>query len=65
MAENGSAINVNRVAEIPKDYMGVMAVPVSYLEKHCPAQFEIRELSKNIVVGGEQKYNRLLIKRIV
>ena len=64
MSENGSAINVDWVAEIPKDYMGVMAVPVSYLEKHCPAQFDILGLSKNIVVGGEQQYNRLLIKRI-
>ena len=45
MAENGSAINVNSTAEIPKDYMDVMAVPVSYLEKH---QSSILGLSKDM-----------------
>lgn len=35
------AINVDRVAEIPKDYDGVMGVPITFLDKYNPAQFEI------------------------
>lgn len=39
--ENYAAINVDRVTAIPCDYDGVMGVPVTYLNKHCPSQFEI------------------------
>lgn len=39
--DNYDAINVNKTAEIPMDYEGVMGVPISFLDKHCPEQFEI------------------------
>ena len=39
--DNYSAINVNKVSEIPCDYDGVMGVPISFLDSHCPEQFEI------------------------
>lgn len=39
--DNYDAINVDKVAEIPKDYNGVMGVPISFLDKYCPEQFEI------------------------
>ena len=35
------AININKVAEIPQDYTGAMAVPITFLDKYCPEQFEI------------------------
>lgn len=35
------AINVNRVADIPADYDGVMGVPITFLTKHDPEQFEL------------------------
>lgn len=35
------AVNVNKVAEIPMDYSGVMGVPVTFLNSHNPEQFEI------------------------
>lgn len=38
---NHDAIEVSKVAEIPYDYDGVMGVPITYLEKHNPDQFEI------------------------
>lgn len=38
---NYDAINVNRVAEIPFDYDGEMGVPVTFLDKYNPDQFEI------------------------
>ena len=39
--ENYDAINVNEVCDIPKDYFGLMGVPITFLDKFCPEQFEI------------------------
>ena len=39
--DNYDAINVDKVSEIPCDYDGVMGVPITYLDKHNPDQFEI------------------------
>lgn len=39
--DNYDAINVDKVSEIPCDYMGVMGVPITFLDKYCPEQFEI------------------------
>ena len=39
--DNYDAINVNKTSDIPIDYDGVMGVPISFLDKYCPEQFEI------------------------
>ena len=39
--DNYDAINVDRIAEIPMDWDGAMGVPVTFLDKHNPEQFEI------------------------
>ena len=39
--DNYDAIEVSKVVNIPKDYYGVMGVPVTFLDKYCPEQFEI------------------------
>ena len=39
--DNYDAINVNKTADIPCDYDGAMGVPITYLDKHNPDQFEI------------------------
>ena len=39
--DNYNAINVNKVADIPCDYEGVMGVPITFLDKYNPEQFEI------------------------
>ena len=39
--DNYDAINVDRVANIPDDWDGVMGVPITFLNKHNPDQFEI------------------------
>lgn len=44
--DNYDAINVDKVAEIPVDYNGVMGVPITFLDKYCPEQFEIVEFRK-------------------
>ena len=43
--ENYDAIEVGRVADIPIDYGGVMGVPITFLDKFCPDQFEILMLA--------------------
>ncbi len=48
--DNYDAIEVSKVKDIPMDYDGVMGVPVTFLDKYNPEQFEIigssRELGK-------------------
>lgn len=39
--DNYDVINVNKVAEIPIDYDGVMGVPITFLDKYNPDEFEI------------------------
>ena len=39
--DNYDAINVDKTTDIPEDYDGVMGVPISFLDKYCPEQFEI------------------------
>lgn len=39
--DNYDAIEVSRVKDIPKDYYGAMGVPVTFLGKHNPDQFEL------------------------
>ena len=39
--DNYNAIEVPFVDAIPKDYDGVMGVPITFLDKYCPEQFEI------------------------
>jgi hypothetical protein len=39
--DNYSAIEVSKVADIPSDYDGLMAVPITFLDKYNPGQFEI------------------------
>lgn len=43
--DNYDAIEVSKVAYIPSDYAGVMGVPITFLDKHNPDQFEIVGLS--------------------
>ena len=38
---NYSAINVNKTSDIPYDYKGVIGVPITFLDKYNPDQFEI------------------------
>ena len=39
--DNYDAINVSKVNKIPCDYTGIMGVPITFLGKFCPEQFEI------------------------
>ena len=39
--ENYPAINVDKTSDIPEDYDGLMGVPITFLDKYSPDQFEI------------------------
>ena len=71
--DNYDAIEVSKVCEIPMDYEGVMGVPITFLDKYCPSQFEILGIANNVrwlgdfpcltKINGNKIYNRILIKR--
>lgn len=62
--DNYDAINVDKVADIPCDYDGVMGVPISFLDKYNPDQFEIVGLGNGAeLFGPTKKYqNAIMIK---
>lgn len=39
--DNYDAIECGKTADIPMDYDGVIGVPITFLDKYCPEQFEI------------------------
>ena len=59
--DNYDAINVDKTCDIPADYDGAMGVPISFIEKYNPNQFDIIDQLKP-VVNGVFKYERIIIK---
>ena len=76
--DNYEAIEIPFTDSIPADYKGVMGVPISFLDKYSPEQFEIIGLIAGNIrglagipsssgkdgpyVGGKLKYGRILIR---
>lgn len=70
--DNYEAINVNKATDIPKDYKGEIGVPVTFLDKHNPKQFDIiGQMSTTKVdefnygypyIDGKKKYARVIIR---
>ncbi|MFS2327949.1 adenine-specific methyltransferase EcoRI family protein [Brucella sp. H1_1004] len=65
--DNYDAINVNKTSDIPYDYEGVMGVPITFLHKFNPEQFELikfrkGEDEKDLSVNGKCPYFRILIR---
>ena len=52
--DNYDAIEVSKVSEIPTDYEGVMAVPITFFDKYCPTQFEIVDINPHFYTLVEQ-----------
>ena len=71
--DNYDAINVDKVIDIPYDYNGVMGVPITFLDKYCPEQFEILGHEHDIdgkggsisqfEINGKGIYKRILIRK--
>lgn len=75
--DNYDAIEVSKVVNIPKDYYGLMGVPVTFLNKYCPEQFELighdHDLTGDggagisdgqFICNGKNVYKRILIKLV-
>ena len=56
--DNFDAIEVSKVSDIPVDYDGVMGVPITFLDKHNPAQFEIVGVSQSWFGAASKTYPR-------
>ncbi len=77
--DNYNAINVDKTINIPQDYNGYIGVPITFMDKYNPNQFEILgimntgEENKGIrlpntphgrpIVNGTEKYLRIIIKK--
>jgi hypothetical protein len=65
--DNYAAINVDKVVDIPKDYDGVMGVPITFIDKYNPNQFEIIDINPHfftIVEQGLQKPDQLHLAKV-
>ena len=78
--DNYDAIEVSKVMDIPRDYDGVMGVPITFLDKYCPNQFRIigctesegKGFSNGLWNGGvtqpmvdnKRIYKRLFIQKV-
>ena len=65
--DNYDGINVNKTKDIPMDYKGAMGVPITFLHKFNPDQFEIIKFrkgndEKDLSINGKCPYFRILIK---
>ena len=67
--DNYDAINVDRVADIPGDYFEPMGVPITFVDKYNPEQFEIIRFrkgddGKDLSIDGKCPYFRIIIRRV-
>lgn len=71
--DNYDAIEVSKTTDIPMDYDGVMGVPITFLDKYNPKQFEIIGIDRVLVeeltgkvsrfkINGTEIYARVVIK---
>lgn len=65
--DNCDGINVDKTQDIPRDYGGLIGVPITFLHKYNPNQFEIVKFRKgddgrDLSVNGKCPYFRILIK---
>ncbi|WP_202962299.1 adenine-specific methyltransferase EcoRI family protein [Sharpea azabuensis] len=71
--DNYDAIEVPKTADIPCDYYGVIGVPITFMTKYNPDQFEIVGVLNSgsaneydfakAILNGKQLYARILIRR--
>jgi len=71
--DNYDAIEVSKIVDIPVDYDGAMGVPITFIDKYNPAQFEILGIDryiennpnygKRFTINGKETYARVIIKK--
>ena len=73
--DNYNAIEVSKTAEIPFDYDGVMGVPITFMDKYNPEQFEILGITdrqntsglriKKYTIEDSSRYNDLNARSVL
>lgn len=66
--DNYKAINVDKTKEIPVDYENDIGVPITFLDKYNPEQFEIIKFrkgddDKDLRINGKCPYFRIIIRK--
>ena len=73
--DNYDAIDVCKVSDIPVDYEGIMGVPISFMDKYNPEQFELIGSNRGVdqdpngiygrgsLINGKETFKRLFIRR--
>jgi hypothetical protein len=66
--DNYDAIEVSKAKDIPVDYFGEMGVPITFLHKYNPEQFELVRFrkgndGKDLTINGKSPYFRIIIKK--
>lgn len=61
--DNYDAINVDKVADIPRDYKGVMGVPITFIGQWNPEQFEIVDGLHRYAILNSQDNNEEVRKK--
>ena len=71
--DNYDAIEVSKTADIPCDWVGKMGVPITFMDKYNPDQFEIVGLDRYVddnphyghrfTINGKETYARIIIRR--
>ena len=71
--DNYDAIEVSKTADIPCDWEGKMGVPITFMDKYNPDQFEIVGLDRYVddnphyghrfTINGKETYARIIIRR--
>jgi hypothetical protein len=62
--DNYEAISIDRIKDIPLNYNGLIGVPITIIEKYNKEQFELLYAKSNLKINGEQKFKRIIIKRV-
>ena len=67
--DNCEAINVDRTQNIPCDYEGLMGVPITFLHRFNPNQFQIVRFrkgddGKDLTIDGRTPYFRILVRKV-
>ena len=57
-------INCDKTLDIPRDYPGLMGVPITYMDKHDPEQFELVGKGDGLKIGERNVFKRLLIRNL-
>lgn len=73
--DNYDAIEVSKICDIPQDYYGVMGVPITFLDKYNPKQFDLIGSNRGIgqdpngiygrgsFLNGKETFKRLFIRK--